>query len=238
MTTYWAPCYSAVRNMENRTGRKGMVALTALGLLSERPCHPYEIQRLMRDRHKDYAIGKTRDLYRAIEELEAAGYIETVQTFRDGRRPERTVYKITAEGCEELQNWLNDLLGRPIVEHRAFNVAIGLICYLDQDRAMAALAARCVALQAELAALDEALHALQEQLHLPRLVLLEEEHAKALREAELRWVRSIIDDIREGKLTWNEEILREHFEAMHEAETARRFISAGHAAAAPPEEAP
>ena len=84
--------------MEMRTQPKDMVALTTLGLLSEQPCHPYEIQRLLKERHKAYAVGKTRTLYRAIEELEAAGYIEPLETSREGRRPERTVYRITPEG--------------------------------------------------------------------------------------------------------------------------------------------
>ena len=96
--------------MEMRTQPKDMVALTTLGLLSEQPCHPYEIQRLLRERHKSYAVGKTRTLYRAIEELEAAGYIEPLETSREGRRPERTVYRITPEGSEELENWLAELL--------------------------------------------------------------------------------------------------------------------------------
>src|ERR1035437_5153778 len=108
-----AACYSAERNMEMRTQPKDMVALTTLGLLSEQPCHPYEIQRLLKERHKSYAVGKPRPLYRAIEELEAAGYIEPVETSREGRRPERTVYRITSDGSEVLENWIADLLSTP-----------------------------------------------------------------------------------------------------------------------------
>src|SRR5450631_3956761 len=111
-----AACYSAERNIEMRTRPKDMVALTTLGLLSEQPCHPYEIQRLLKERHKSYAVGKTRTLYRAIEELEAAGYIESVETSREGRRPERTVYRITSDGSEELENWIADLLSTPVDE--------------------------------------------------------------------------------------------------------------------------
>ena len=106
--------------MEIRTQPKDMVALTTLGLLSEQPCHPYEIQRLLKERHKAYAVGKTRTLYRAIEELEAAGYIEPIETSREGRRPERTVYRITPEGSEELENWLADLLSTPVDETPVF----------------------------------------------------------------------------------------------------------------------
>ncbi len=208
--------------MEIRTQPKDMVALTTLGLLSEQPCHPYEIQRLLRERHKSYAVGKTRTLYRAIEELEAAGFIEPLETSRDGRRPERTVYRITAEGCEELENWLGDLLATPVHEVPVFSVAVGLLGYISQDRAEAALASRLVALQAHNLSLDATLRLAQDDLGLPRLVLLELEHAIALGTAELSWVRSLIADMQSGALVWNEELIRAHFEAMHAADAERR----------------
>ena len=208
--------------MEIRTRPKDMVALTTLGFLSEGPCHPYEIQRMLRDRHKFYAVGKTRALYRAIEELEAVGYIAAVETSRDGRRPERTVYRITADGREELENWLADVLAAPVDETPVFSVAVGLLGYITQERAEAALAMRLVSLQARLVALDATLKLAQDDLGLPRLVLLELEHSMALASAEMEWVRRIADDMQSGVLVWNEAILRAHFETMHAADARRR----------------
>jgi DNA-binding PadR family transcriptional regulator len=208
--------------MEFRTQPKDMVALTTLALLSEQPCHPYEIQRLLRERHKAYAVGKTRTLYRAIEELVAAGYIEPLETSREGRRPERTVYRITPEGSEELENWLADLLSTPVDETPVFQVAVGLLGYITQERAEAALASRGVSLRARVTALDATLKMAQDDLGLPRLVLLELEHAMALATAEIEWIRSIIADMQSGVLVWNEELIRAHFEAMHAADAERR----------------
>ena len=199
-----------------------MVALTTLGLLSEQPCHPYEIQRLLKERHKAYAVGKTRTLYRAIEELEAAGYIEPIETSREGRRPERTVYRITPEGSEELENWLADLLSTPVDETPVFRVAVGLLGYITQERAEAALASRIVSLRVRVASLEAALRMAQDDLGLPRLVLLELEHAIALDAAEIEWIRSITADMQSGALVWNEELIRAHFEAMHAADAERR----------------
>jgi DNA-binding PadR family transcriptional regulator len=199
-----------------------MVALTTLGLLSEQPCHPYELQRLLKERHKAYAVGKTRSLYRAIEELEAAGYIEPLETSREGRRPERTVYRITPEGSEELENWLADLLSTPVDETPVFRVAVGLLGYITQERAETALATRVVALRARVSALDSTLSMAQDDLGLPRLVLLELEHAMALATAEVDWIRSILADMQQGVLVWNEELIRAHFEAMHAADAERR----------------
>ncbi len=214
--------------METRTQPKDMVALTTLGLLSEQPCHPYEIQRLLKERHKSYAVGKTRTLYRAIDELEAAGYIEPLETSREGRRPERTVYRITVEGREELENWLGDLLATPVSEVPVFSVAVGLLGYIGQDRAESALASRLVSLQARNLALEATLRLAQDDLGLPRLVLLELEHAIALGTGELNWVRSLIADMQSGALVWNEALIRAHFEAMHAADAARRARHADH----------
>ncbi|MGD0195808.1 MAG: PadR family transcriptional regulator [Candidatus Dormibacteria bacterium] len=205
-----------------RTQPKDMVALTTLGLLSEQPCHPYEIQRLLKERHKAYAVGKTRTLYRAIEELEAAGYIEPLETSREGRRPERTVYRITPEGSEELENWLAELLSTPVDETPVFRVAVGLLGYITQERAEAALATRVVSLRARVTALDATLKMAQDDLGLPRLVLLELEHAMALAVAEIEWIRSLVADMETGALVWNEELIRAHFEAMHAADAERR----------------
>ncbi|HEY7926650.1 MAG TPA: PadR family transcriptional regulator [Candidatus Dormibacteraeota bacterium] len=214
--------------METRTRPKDMIGLATLALISEQPRHPYEIQRLLRGRHKTYAVGKTRELYRAIEELDAAGLIEQLETSREGRRPERTVYRITGDGREHLENWLAELLETPVHRDLVFNVAMGLIAYLDQERAQAALRTRTVNLRAALVGLDESHRLLQEQLHLPRLVLLELEHSMALANAELEWVGSLLHDMESGTLAWNEEIIAAHFAAMHAAEEAQHAHITSH----------
>jgi DNA-binding PadR family transcriptional regulator len=177
---------------------------------------------MLGERHKSYAVGKTRALYRAIEELETVGYIESVETSREGRRPERTVYRITPEGREELENWLADVLAAPVDETPVFSVAVGLLGYITQERAESALAMRLVSLQARLVALEATLKLAQDDLGLPRLVLLELEHAMALAAAEMDWVRRLLGEMQSGVLVWNDEILRAHFETMHAAEARRR----------------
>jgi DNA-binding PadR family transcriptional regulator len=173
-----------------------------LALLIEQPRHPYEMQRLMRERHKDYAIGRPRSFYDAVNRLLAAGLIEPVETTRDGRHPERTIYEITAEGRDEFAAWLNELLAEPATEYSAFHVALSLLGAQPCQSVLAALRQRCVALEAQIAGLDTANAMLQAQLGLPRLVLLEQEHASVLRKAELAWVRGLIADLEAGRLLW------------------------------------
>ena len=69
--------------------------------------HPYEMQRLIRQRKKDDFLELKRgSLYNNIERLKLAGLIEPVETTREGRRPERTIYRLTREGQRELITWL------------------------------------------------------------------------------------------------------------------------------------
>src|SRR6516164_7437408 len=104
-----------------RGGHRNLWALTVLCLLRERPMHPYEMQRLIRQRHNDAFLDLKRgSLYHAIERLERAGLIEVVETSREGRRPERTVYRLTESGERGGINWLCDLLAKPLREPNQF----------------------------------------------------------------------------------------------------------------------
>jgi DNA-binding PadR family transcriptional regulator len=182
---------------------RDVIALTVLALLTERPCHPYEMQRLMRERRKDFAVGKARSFYDAVNRLLRDGLIEPLETSREGKRPERTVYRITDEGRDEFAAWLDELLSTPVVEYPLFTVAVNFLAYLPLPVVVRALQGRAAALEGQLAGLDATMHVLREQLGLPRLVLLEHEHTQALRRAELGWVRAVVADIQSGRLTWD-----------------------------------
>ena len=106
-----------------RHGRR--IALAVLGLLREQPMHPYEMQRQMRIRHTDDLLALKRgSLYHAINQLQRDGSIEPVETTRAGRRPERTVYRITTDGDDEFVGWLRELLSTPVPETSHFMTAL------------------------------------------------------------------------------------------------------------------
>ncbi len=199
--------------MANRARNSGdLIALTVLVMLLEEPMHPYQIQRLVRERRKTFAEGKTRSLYHAVERLVADDLIEPVETSREGRRPERTVYRITEEGREEVGAWLGELLESTARRESGFEAAVSFVGYMSSDEVRDHLAARCVALEAEIAAQAAALRAIDAHMRLPRIVLLETELNIRLRRAELEWVRELIEDITTAKLAWDRESLRRHFE--------------------------
>src|SRR5580692_282235 len=104
------------------------LALAVLALLFERPMHPYEMGVIMRQRHKEESI-KLRygSLYTVIDLLVRRDFIAARETERDGKRPERTVYALTAAGRHELHAWMTDLIGKPVKEYPQFEAALCLM---------------------------------------------------------------------------------------------------------------
>ena len=104
------------------------LALTVLRLLSERSMHPYEMHQLVRDRGTDHVIKvRAGSLYHTVERLHRLGLIEPVETGREGRRPERTVYAITDAGRDEFVTNLRDLLRFPAEEFPVFASALEMM---------------------------------------------------------------------------------------------------------------
>lgn len=181
---------------------RNLWSLTVLCLLRQRPMHPYEIQRLIRERKKeDFLDLKRGSLYHAIGRLQKAGLIEAVETQKEGRRPERTVYRLTDDGERELLAWLRELLSKPTPDSSPFFAAISFLPHLTPEQVVDRLEERMRVLEAEIAAFDSSLTELTPRIG--RLVLLEAEYARAMRRAELSWVGSVIEEIRAGRLAWD-----------------------------------
>jgi len=69
-----------------------LLALAVLSYLSQRPMHPYELSRTLRDNGDARSIRFNHgSLYMVVQQLEKAGYVAVQETNRAGQRPERTV---------------------------------------------------------------------------------------------------------------------------------------------------
>src|SRR4051795_6674297 len=83
------------------------LALAVLACLSERAMHPYEISTTLRTRGKEQSIKLNYgSLYAVVESLAKHGLVRPLETTREGRRPQRTVYEITEAGVAEHDDWL------------------------------------------------------------------------------------------------------------------------------------
>jgi DNA-binding PadR family transcriptional regulator len=208
--------------MELSTITGSPLGLAILDLLLEHPMHPYEIKQTIRQRRLDDLVKmKGGSLYHAVERLLQAGLIEAVETERHGRRPERTVYRITEAGRDEFGDWLDEALSEVHNEYPRFGAAMAFMHDRDPKTVQRLLRDRVLRLTAEVAGLGRFLEAIAEY-ELPRANLIEWEYARAMRQAELEWVRSLADDIQSGSLTWEPHLSpAQTHECRHDGEEVR-----------------
>jgi DNA-binding PadR family transcriptional regulator len=175
--------------------------LTVLGLLAYEPLHPYEMARRMREWHIEEFTGSRRSaLYHAVSRLLQAGLIEEVQRGRQGARPERTTYAISAAGREHLLALLREIIATTERELPGFAAGLTFLSRLEPADAAAQLERRAARLREELDALESAQADLPSDL--PRVYAIELEYTIAMRRAELQWVEAVAADARDGSLTW------------------------------------
>ncbi|NUR70894.1 MAG: PadR family transcriptional regulator [Hamadaea sp.] len=185
------------------TVRSSPLALTVLALLMYKPQHIYGIQRLVREWGKDLVVnvGQRTSLYRTVERLAGQGLVAARETERHQAYPERTVYEITDTGREIARTWLAEMLTDTRYEFPRFPAALSYLLMITPAEAADLLQRRFDALTKQLGALEVRL-ADQSGGGLDRVGLLEFEYLRTVTEAEAKWVGSVVDDVRSGRLTW------------------------------------
>ncbi|MEU4680647.1 PadR family transcriptional regulator [Micromonospora sp. NPDC023737] len=174
-----------------------LLALAVLSALARRPMHPYEIATTLRAWGKDQDMDiKWGSFYTVIRNMDRHGLIEAVESVRAGRRPERTVYRITDEGQAEMRDWARELVSTPEPEHHRFRAGLSVLAVLPPDEAVALLRQRLSKLEEALRVGRDALAEYQRQL--PRLLLVESEYELAVQEAEAAWVRDLLAEFTAG----------------------------------------
>ena len=184
--------------------------IAILSLLWRQPMHPYEMRHRIRVQEIDRVMKVTHGtLYSTVDRLAAAGLIQPVETSREGRRPERTVYEITGLGRDQLIDALRDGLMRATPDYPALAMVLTFAHLLDPGEVTALLERRSIEAESQLSALnagvDAALKQRAQGTQLTRANLLETEYLIALKRAEVDWLRAVVADLREGRLSWNQD---------------------------------
>lgn len=180
--------------------RGNPLALAVMACLTERPMHPYEMAATMRTRGQDASIRLNYgSLYGVVETLLKRGLIEEHEVVREGRRPERTVYRITPEGSAEVDEWLAELLGTSAKEFPQFEAGLSLMGVLPPDRVVGLLDQRVVTLHERLSELD-AIVAAATGNGVPRLFLAEMDYERALVDADCAFTEQLARDIESERL--------------------------------------
>ncbi len=162
--------------------------------------HPYEVAQTLRTRAKHESVKLNYgSLYAVVEALEKRGLIRALETVREGRRPERTVYEITDGGARELMDWMTEIIGQVTKEYPQFMAGLSFLAALTPEDALAALRLRADALGLRLAQVRGGLRAAVDA-GLPRLFGLETEYEESQIECELHFVNGLITEIASGEL--------------------------------------
>jgi DNA-binding PadR family transcriptional regulator len=189
--------------------RRSSLGLIVLWQLFQQPMHVYAMQKQFEATGKDRVVNvrSRASLYQTIDRLLRHGLVEVAETSRTEGYPDRVVYGITEAGREAARQWLRDMLHTTGGEYPEFVAALSILFGLPPEEAQSELELRGEKLVAELADVEATIASLPAGL--PRLFVLEEDYRKTVLEAELSWVRGVVDDLREGRLSWSEEWLRE-----------------------------
>ncbi|MEV4759237.1 PadR family transcriptional regulator [Micromonospora sp. NPDC049559] len=183
--------------MTKRRKVGNLLALAVLSALAQRPMHPYEIATALRSWGKDQDMGlKWGSFYTVVRNMDKHGLIAAVESVREGRRPERTVYRITEAGREELSDWARELVSTPVPERSHFRAGLSVLAVLHPDEATRLLRQRLDLLERDVTTAREALG--QHARQIPRLFLVESEYDLAIQEAEAAWIRSLLAEFTSG----------------------------------------
>lgn len=200
--------------MAMKPPRRSALGLIVLWQLYNEPSHVYRMQKLFEAEGKDRVVNlrSRASLYQTLDRLVRLGLVEVAETVHGEGYPDRIVYAITDAGRQTAQQWLREMLSATGGEYPEFIAALSILFGLPPDEARAQLELRAERLAAELAASEREVAGAPRGL--PRLFLLEEEYRQTMLRAELDWLRGVIADLREGRLDWSEQWLRELAESF------------------------
>lgn len=185
-----------------RTAPLTPLGVAALSLLVEEPMHPYEMYQLLMARHEDRLVKiRPGTLYHAVGRLEVQGLVESIGTDREGNRPERTTYRISAVGREALTQRLQDMLASPVNEYPAFPLAVAEAYNLPAGVVIELLDRRLALLQEQLGFLLAGEAAVVKK-DVARKYWIDIEYQQTMLRSEMDWIRGLQDQIRSGELQW------------------------------------
>ena len=175
------------------------VPLVILGFLQERDYHGYELKKQIQRNMGNWTDIKFGSIYHALRKLVDRGSVEIVGEERQVGRPDRTIYRITPRGREEMRSLLTQLLSR--FQRSYFELDIGLFFAAKLPRAELNQH-----LEKRLAALNAFMHRLGQVKNLPvhkTLPTISEvivDHTLFHMNAELQWAQMCAQRLNEEDL--------------------------------------
>ena len=165
------------------------------------PVHGYEVRReLMSWRVDEWASIAPGSIYSSMKTLTREKMIEPVGTSQIGGRPERTSFRMTARGEQELADLLRDTLWNLRMPQDPLLAAVSLIGFVKRDEMIAALEARAALIKGGLAHGEYAIAAIDDvetPAHVREMLRL----INARVGAELEWSAALVKRLKAGEYT-------------------------------------
>ena len=193
------------------------------------PVHGYDVRReLLSWRVDQWANVAPGSIYNALKTLTKDNLLEIVGTDQVGGRPERTTYRMTKEGDDELVNLLRETWWRVEPPLDPLMPAVSFLPMLPAAEVTEALRQRIAQIEGLLKSMDFTVRELPTPTtpaHVKELFRL----SAARLAAEIGWAKDLIARLAKGEYRDHAHLAR-----VHAATTGRRGSKAVAARAAPP----
>jgi DNA-binding PadR family transcriptional regulator len=171
------------------------LVLPLLGLLVERPAHPYELTARLNERYR-FLTTQRSTVTTLVKSLAGAGLIRPQRPRRVGNRPTRRAYELTTAGLEEFRSRVSTQIEQAPAASSRFTVALAYIGILSRANARAALRRRVTSRREELDAIPP-LKRGPTEVH-----MIEMDYWKTVLEAEIQWLDTLVDRIARRDIAW------------------------------------
>lgn len=168
----------------SKRGKAGVRELLLLGLLRQREMHGYQLSEFLDTHLSLFFELKKATAYNLLRKMEEKGWVEARRD-RDGNRPPRRVFAITAAGERMFQKILREALAeyRPAVFPG--NVPVLFLGALPEGERKSLLEERAGRISERLSTLDNHIE------HTKHPLL---DHQRKIMEAERDWTRSLMEE--------------------------------------------
>lgn len=176
----------------------GPTRLLVLGVVRESggPVHGYDVRRKLLARGAtSWANIAPGSIYNALKTLVREGFLENVGTDRQGARPERTCFRLTAAGEEEYTRLLHENLREARLPNHPLLVGLAFLPEVPPAELAETLRQRAVDLRAQAADTRTMAADIRtdEPGGIPRHVAESYDLVATLREAEATWAANLAD---------------------------------------------
>jgi DNA-binding PadR family transcriptional regulator len=166
-----------------------------LGLLVERPLHPYELTAKLSQRYPHLSARRS-SVTTLMKTLAQSGLIHPRAVERVGGRPARTVYEPTPAGIESLRARVETQLRDGTPASADFVTALAYIGLLSAVEARLLLAERARRAEAQAAALPP-VAADEHEVH-----MIEVSYWRAILDAERAWMATVAERLATTTIQW------------------------------------